>query len=29
MEFVNPQITDFSFDFHNLELKAKAAPAAH
>ncbi|GEK09467.1 serine hydrolase [Pseudoalteromonas peptidolytica] len=29
MEFVNPQITDFSFDFHNLELKAKVAPAAH
>ncbi|CCQ11447.1 Beta-lactamase [Pseudoalteromonas luteoviolacea B = ATCC 29581] len=23
MKFVNPQITDFSFDFHNLNLKAK------
>ncbi|ODB35218.1 MULTISPECIES: serine hydrolase [Pseudoalteromonas] len=23
MEFVNPEITDFSFDFHNLDLKAK------
>lgn len=23
MKFVNPDITDFSFDFHNLQLKAK------
>ncbi|WP_440055043.1 serine hydrolase [Pseudoalteromonas sp. T1lg65] len=23
MEYVNPKITDFSFDFHNLNLKAK------
>ncbi|MCF2857314.1 serine hydrolase [Pseudoalteromonas sp. SMS1] len=26
MEWVNPQITDFSFDFHNLNLKAFPAP---
>ena len=25
MEYVNPHITDFSFDFHNLDLKAKRA----
>ena len=25
MEYVNPHITDFSFDFHNLNLKAKRA----